>query len=97
MAIKFYKKEYLIAVYDAHDNLVGVHDNVHEFAAAYDKKYDVAQHIVGRLSNGKRKAFYHGTRQLTIFLIPLDPEEIQELQKEEGKPYARNTRKRSSS
>lgn len=83
MAIKFYKKEYLIAVYDAHDNLVGVHDNVQEFAAAYDKKYDVAQHIVGRLSKGKRKVFYHGERQLKIFLVPLDPEEVIELQKEQ--------------
>ena len=85
MAIRFYKNEYLIAVYDTEDNLVGVCDNVKEFAKMYDKDELIAGNIISRISKGQRQTFYHGDRQLTIFLIPLDPEELQELQKEEGK------------
>lgn len=93
MAIRFYKKEYLIAVYDTDDNLVGVCDNVKEFAKTYQKDELIAGNIVNRISMGKRQTFYYKGEQLTIFLIPLDPEEILEIQKEEGKLYARNTKK----
>lgn len=85
MAVRFYKKEYLIAVYDTQDNLVGVCDNAKEFAQVYQRRYDVAQSIIGKLSKGKRKAFYHGDKKLTLFLIPLDPDEVKELQKEQRK------------
>lgn len=83
MAIKFYKKEYIIAVYDTEDTLVGVCDNIKEFARIYHRSYDVAASIIGRINRGERKTFYHGDKQLKLFLIPLDPEEVIELQKEQ--------------
>lgn len=85
MATRFYKEEYLIAIYDADDNLIDVCDNAKEFADKYKKTLDVANSTITRINKGKRKTFFHGDQQLRLFLIPLDPTEILELKKEEGK------------
>jgi len=81
----FYKKEYLIAVYDEHDVLVDVCDNANEFSKRYNKDIDSARSTIGRISSGRRKFFRHGKINLTIVLIPLDPEEIIELTREDGR------------
>lgn len=78
----FYKKGYLIAVYDEADQLQAVCDNTEEFATTFNKTIGVAKSIVHKTTSGKQNTFKHGMKNLTITLIPLDLLEIEELIKE---------------
>jgi len=85
MTNPFYKKGYLIAIYDSEDNLITVCDNVKEFASAYHiKRIDVAYAIIRRINKGERKSFNFKGEKRTIVLIPLDPKEIKSLTTEKG-------------
>lgn len=78
----FYKKGYLIAVYDQGEQLVAVCDNVDEFASMFKKPKGTAKTIVHKLTQGKQSTFQFYEANLTVALIPLDPSEIEELLKE---------------
>lgn len=80
----FYKKGYLIAVYDDDERLQIVCDNVDEFAKVYKTPKNIAKSIIHKTTSGKQNIFYHCNEKLSIVLIPLDPEEIKELLKEKG-------------
>ena len=82
MQNKFYKKGYLIAVYDEEERLQVVCDNVDDFARVYKKPKHVAKSIVHKTTCGKQSNFKHYGESLTIVLIPLDPKEIEELIKD---------------
>lgn len=79
MDSRFYKNKYLIAIYDRDDDLVGLFDNVKDFATRYNFKYEYAFQKLRRVIKGKRKKFYYKNTSYTITLIPLDPKEIEEL------------------
>jgi thymidine kinase len=78
----FYKKGYLIAIYDENEQLQAICDNVEEFASVYKKSINAAKSIVSRISGGKQSTFLNYNEKLTVLLIPLDVAEIEELTKE---------------
>lgn len=82
MQNKFYKKGYLIAIYDQSEQLVAVCDNVDEFAANFNKSKSTATAIIHKLTCGKQSTFLHYNARLSVVLIPLDTSEIEELLKE---------------
>lgn len=82
MQNNFYKKGYLIAVYDQAEQLVAVCDNVEEFADKFKKSKSTAKTIIHKLTCGKQSTFLHYNECLSVVLIPLDTSEIEELLKE---------------
>lgn len=76
----FYKKGYLIAVYNQHDHLVAVCDNTDEFAEMFNKPKSTAKTIIHKIAEKKQNSFFTDQgEKLTVVLIPLAAEEIQEL------------------
>lgn len=75
----FYKKGFLIAVYDEEDQLQVVCDNTAEFARVYKKPMHTAKAIISKLASGRQTTFAYNGKYLTIVLIPLDVSEIEEL------------------
>ena len=82
MQNNFYKKGYLIAVYDEAEQLVAVCDNVIEFAEKFKKSKSTAKTIIHKLTCGKQSTFQYHNACLNVVLIPLDASEIEELIKE---------------
>lgn len=81
----FYKKGYLIAVYNQHDQLVAICDNVDEFADMFNKPKNTAKTIIHKIAEKKQTHFFTNTgEKLTVVLIPLAAEEIRELLSEKA-------------
>lgn len=78
---RFYKKGFLIAVYDEDDQLEVICDNTKEFAAVYGKSINNAKGIISKLTNGRQATFQYKDRNFKIILIPLDANEIKEILK----------------
>lgn len=76
---RFYKKGYLIAVYDASEHIIAICDNTQEFAEYFKMPLDLARPIVHKIASGKQNTFRFNDENFTIALIPLDPKEIEEL------------------
>lgn len=80
IANTFYKKGYLIAVYDVHDQLIAICDNVSEFAKAFNKPNGTAKTIIHKIAEKKQTSFFtNDGEKLYVVLIPLAADEIQEL------------------
>lgn len=76
----FYKKGYLIAVYDVYDQLIAICDNVDEFANMFNKPKSTAKTIIHKIAERKQTTFFTNSgEKLTVVLIPLSADEIQEL------------------
>jgi len=81
----FYKKGYLIAVYNQQDQLVAICDNVDEFANMFNKAKSTAKTIIHKIAERKQTTFFTNSgEKLTVVLIPLAAEEIQELLSEKA-------------
>lgn len=76
----FYKKHYLVAVYDEDDQLVAVCDNANDFAKVFKMEQRVADTTISRISKGERSYFCHNGEKLFIYFIDLEPNEVQEFQ-----------------
>lgn len=74
----FYKKHYLVAVYDEDDQLVAVCDNAKEFAETFKMNLGIADTILSRISNGIRSYFIHGDQKMFVYFIDLEPNEVRE-------------------
>lgn len=77
---KFYKRNYLIAIYDEDDQLVAVCDNEREFAEMFGMSRGTACSTLSRIFNGERTFIYENGEKRLIYFIPLDPKEIKEFQ-----------------
>jgi hypothetical protein len=78
MKTKFYKKHYLVAVYDEDENLVAVCDNAREFAKVFGRTQRDADSILSRIAKRERSYFLHNDEKLFIHFIDLDPNEVRE-------------------
>ena len=76
----FYKKHYLVAVYDEDDNLVAVCDNAREFAKVFGRTQRDADSILSRIANGIRSYFIHGDQKMFVYFIPLKKEDMKEFE-----------------
>lgn len=70
----FYKKKYLIAVYDLDECLIAVLDNISDFAKFLGKNYDQARSLISHRfgPNGQlnpQTPIYIGKRRFKIHLI----------------------------
>ena len=74
----FYKKHYLVAVYDEDDQLVAVCDNAREFAKVFGRTQRDADSILSRIAKGERGYFTHNGEKLFIYFIDLEPNEVRE-------------------
>lgn len=74
----FYKKHYLVAVYDEDDQLVAVCDNAREFGKVFGRTQRDADSILSRIAKGERSYFLHNDEKLFIYFIDLEPNEVRE-------------------
>jgi hypothetical protein len=75
----FYKKNYLISVYDSEDNLIAICDNAKEFAQRFDMERGIADSTISRIKKGERNCFIYKNKKYFIYFIELDQKEVQEL------------------
>lgn len=83
----FYRKKYLIAVYNENEECIGVYANRKEFAKAVHIlnqrkdpiKYDT-DHMLNRLWKGLRNNIYLAGQKCTVHFIELTPKEIENLE-----------------
>ena len=74
----FYKKHYLVAVYDEDDQLVAVCDNATEFAKVFGRTQRDADSILSKIAKGDRGYFLKDGKKMFVFFIDLEPNEVRE-------------------
>ena len=81
MASRYYKEQYLISIYDETEMCRGTCDNVAEFADRFGLKNKTAHALISKLTHGKKQYFSHGGSRFTIHLIPLELNDIIEIER----------------
>lgn len=69
MKSKLYKNEYVISVYDKHDDVITCLDNTAEFARHFNLKVDIASTILSRCFYGFQKHFKFNDEMYQIIFI----------------------------
>ncbi len=68
---EFYKKKYLIGIYEDDEWLVGLYDNTRDLAKAMGMKLDTARSAVSKISRNKQGKVYIDGKGYDIRLIEL--------------------------
>lgn len=71
MNIKFYKKKYLIALYEDDEWLVGLYDNTRDLAKAIEKKLDTTISIISRIFHNKTNKLFIDGKGYDVSFIEL--------------------------
>jgi hypothetical protein len=72
--MKYYKKKYLIAIYDEEDNFINIVDDAKEFAEYMKIDKNVADAVLSRLSSTSDNTFGRGKKKVYIYFIDMTEE-----------------------
>ena len=73
---EFYKKKYLIGVYEDDEWLVGLYDNTRDLASANGIRLDTAHSTISRIFHNKRDKLYIDGKDYDVSFIELTDYEL---------------------